>query len=52
MKDTWRVSFDGMQTEGAIYRRLHEANVSHIPLFLRGGDVTPFCNTRSYKFAK
>ena len=24
-----------------IYRRLHEAQVSHIPLFLRGGDVIP-----------
>jgi hypothetical protein len=26
MKDTWRVSLDGMQTEGAVYRRLHAAN--------------------------
>ena len=53
MKDTWRVSIRGMQTEGAIYRRLHEANVSHIARFIRGGDVTsPFCRTRSHKFAK
>jgi len=53
MKDTWRVSLDGMQTEGAIYRRLHAANVSHIPRFLRGGDVTSlFCRTRSHKFAR
>ncbi|KAF8222204.1 hypothetical protein L208DRAFT_1371169 [Tricholoma matsutake] len=53
MKDTWRVSLDGMQTEGAIYRRLHAANVSHIARFLRGGDVTsPFCRTRSHKFAR
>ena len=53
MKDTWRVSLRGMQTEGAIYRRLHAANVSHIARFIRGGDVTsPFCRTRSYKFAK
>ena len=53
MKDTWRVSLRGMQTEGAIYRRLHAANVSHIARFIRGGDVTsPFCRTRSHKFAK
>ncbi|KAF8798329.1 hypothetical protein BYT27DRAFT_7151134 [Phlegmacium glaucopus] len=53
MKDTWRVSLHGMQTEGAIYTRLHAANVSHIPHFIRGGDVTsPFCRTRSHKFAK
>jgi hypothetical protein len=53
MKDTWRVSLRGMQAEGAIYRRLHAANVSHIARFLRGGDVTsPFCRTRSHSFAK
>jgi hypothetical protein len=53
MKDTWRVSLRGMQTEGAIYRRLHAANVSHIARFIRGGDVTsPFCRTRSHKFAQ
>jgi hypothetical protein len=53
MKDTWRVSLEGMQTEGAVYRRLHAANVSHIPRFLRGGDVTSlFCRTRSHKFAR
>ena len=53
MKDTWRVSLEGMQTEGAVYRRLHAARVSHIPRFLRGGDVTsPFCRTRSHKFAR
>jgi Fungal protein kinase len=53
MKDTWRVSLKGMQTEGAVYRRLHAASVSHIPRFLRGGDVTsPFCRTRSHKFAR
>ena len=53
MKDTWRVSLRGMQTEGAIYMRLHAANVSHIPRFIRGGDVTsPFCRTRSHKLAK
>src|SRR5262249_49030847 len=37
MKDTWRVSLDGMRTEGTIYRRLHAANVSHISSFLKGG---------------
>jgi hypothetical protein len=53
MKDTWRVSLDSMQTEGAIYKRLHAAGVSNIPRFLRGGDVTsPFCRTRSHKFAR
>ena len=53
MKGTWRVSLRDMQTEGAIYRRLHAAHVSHIPRFVRGGDVTsPFCRTRSHKFAK
>lgn len=53
MKDTWRVSLDGMQTEGAIYKRLHTAGVSNIPHFLRGSDVTsPFCRTRSHKFAR
>ena len=52
MKDTWRVSLDGVQTEGVIYKRLHAANVSHIARFLRGGDVTsPFCRTRSHKYA-
>jgi hypothetical protein len=53
MKDSWRVSLDGMKTEGAIYKRLHAARVSHIPRFLRGGDVTsPFCRTRSHMFAR
>ena len=53
MKDTWRVSFRGMQTEGAIYQRLKDAKVSHIAHFLRGGDVASrFCRTRSHKFAK
>ena len=32
---------------------IHEANVSHIAHFIRGGDVTSsFCRTRSHKFAK
>lgn len=53
MKDTWRVSIHGTQTEGAIYRRLLAANVSHIAHFIRGGDVaSPFCRTRSHKIAK
>lgn len=53
MKDTWRVSLRGMQIEGAIYRRLHAAKVLHIVRFVCGGDVTsPFCRTRSHKFAK
>ena len=51
MKDIWRVSLDGMQTEGAIYMRLH-VSVSNISLFLRGDDVTsPFCCTHSHNFA-
>ena len=41
-----------MQTEGAIYKRLHEASVSHFPLFLGGSDVhSRFCRTLSHKFA-
>jgi len=53
MKDTWRVSLPSVKTEGAIYRRLHAANVSHIARFVQGGDVvSPFCRTRSHKFAK
>ena len=53
MKDTWRVSLRGMPTEGDTYRRLQAANVSHIPRFVLGGDVkSPFCRTRSHKFAK
>ena len=53
MKDTWRVSLRGMQKEGAVYGRLHPANVTHIARFVRGGDVaSPFCHTQSYGFAK
>ena len=52
LKDTWKVSLDGMQTEGAIYKRLHEASVSHIPLFLGNGDVpSRFCRIISHKFS-
>ena len=39
MKDYWRVGANGIEKEGDIYKKLHENEVPHIPLFDCGGDV-------------
>ena len=39
MKDYWRVDAKGIEKEGDIYKKLHENEVPHIPLFDCGGDV-------------
>ena len=33
MKDYWRVDAKGIEKEGNIYKKLHENEVPHIPLF-------------------
>ena len=39
MKDYWRVDANGIEKEGDIYKKLHENEVPHTPLFDCGGDV-------------
>ena len=39
LKDFWRTDLPRIQKEGDVYRKLHEANVSHIPALGPAGDV-------------
>ncbi|KAI0321323.1 hypothetical protein OF83DRAFT_345750 [Amylostereum chailletii] len=39
LKDSWRLSVDGMVPEGKIYERLKEKNVTNLPDYRYGGDV-------------
>jgi hypothetical protein len=39
LKDFWRTDRPGIQKEGDVYRELHSAEVPHIPVLGRAGDV-------------
>ncbi|KAI0311679.1 hypothetical protein OF83DRAFT_1149793 [Amylostereum chailletii] len=39
MKDTWRISLDGMPVEGEVYEHLQKHGVPYLPDYRYGGDV-------------
>jgi hypothetical protein len=38
-KRSWRIAEDGLEQEGAVYERLHQAGVPHIPTIVAHGDI-------------